>query len=464
MKSSFLSRKFARQWFEKAPLMVVGAMTAALVACGGGGAGESVTGETESPKGAQVNEAQGAAVVAIDPLTDSNGTFYFRLDGTRSIGEIARALTGGEITARWNLKSASLALNPGMKVTFFGRPDGCPEDAKDATMGMASDEELKRVASIADVTADPERTIERWTPMSISGECDVRSDGRKGPGVVFVKQGGESGEVGLYTHTGPQNDQSEPFLGTWGSDGVNDIGSNKNITGTFVGFRMPWAKENAIRPWGSSSATARMATIQKMGAYQIANDSDKTNQAKQVFIVSVINKACQTNRANVIGPCQIQYIFSTAIVQSKVYDWADFSPDTQGRIWFDIVQGSTPIVAGQIPTKGRDVVDVESGLSLYTSAGGATMHQASDYQNFDVRISFEQLKNIVRIIAARRLNASENELTGDNIGAVWGDAWNDPAQWVLVSATVGQEISNPLSDSRAVWIGGGLKAMYVAGM
>lgn len=125
------------------------------------------------------------------------------------------------------------------------------------------------------------------------------------------------------------------------------------------------------------------------------------------------------------------------------------------------MQGSTPIVAGLIPTSGKTVVDNESGLALYSSKGGGTQHATFTAQNFDLRVSFDQLVNAVRIIAAKRTDVAVASVTDEQVASVWGPSWNDPSQWVFVAASVGQELYNEAQDSRQIYIGGGIKSLYV---
>ena len=112
-------------------------------------------------------------------------------------------------------------------------------------------------------------------------------------------------------------------------------------------------------------------------------------------------------------------------------------------------------------SKGKTVTDTDSGLALYSSAGVESQHATFSNQPFDMRISFSQLLNAARIIAARQLNISPSQVTDEQMAARWSAQWNQPASWTLVSSTFGHEIYNDASSTRHSHIGGGLQSLYV---
>lgn len=430
---------------------------AALTACGGGGGGGSATTETPAGTGGTTSGA-----VTIDALQTTLPAFNLQVSDSFTLDQTVSDLTaGGDLAAGWNLKSAAAALRPGMKVAFFGRATGCDSTLIDGPTSAGTDSELATIASRTGVSRTATPSTMRWTPQGVSGSCDSSNATRTGPSWVYVNPSASGGALGLYTQSGPTSEGTTPFLSPLGADGADGNGSNRHIIGTFVGFRRPWWSSTALQPWTDSSSSARVVSAQSVNAYQVATDVSAINQVKQQVIVSVINKACQQNRSAVIGPCQMQYLFNTVTMRGDVTDWEAYSPATQGRIWFDPVQGSTPIVAGLIPTSGKTVVDNESGLALYSSKGGGTQHATFTAQNFDLRVSFDQLVNAVRIIAAKRTDVAVASVTDEQVASVWGTSWNDPSQWVFVAASVGQELYNEAQDSRQIYIGGGIKSLYV---
>jgi hypothetical protein len=124
------------------------------------------------------------------------------------------------------------------------------------------------------------------------------------------------------------------------------------------------------------------------------------------------------------------------------------------------VQGNIPIVDGPIYASGQMTSDSKTRLPLFVSQGSATQHQPFAGRTFDVTISFDQLQNVLRIVAASRLSVDRAILSDAQIASVWGSAWNDRNAWVLLTGHVGQEVYNP-SSTHKVQIGGGFKSLYV---
>jgi len=435
-----------------------------LAACGGGGGGGDTATETPQDSGSSGNTSQGAgsggdSTVQIEALSAASRSFNLQVDSQFFDAANIKNLTGGDLAAGWDLKSTNAALRPGMKVAFFGEAQGCDSAFIDGPVSAGADDAFVQAAQKTGVASVGTTAALRMTPQGVSGACDAANQDRTGPSWVYLNPSVSGAQVGMYTPSGPLADGSAPFLGAYGAKGADGNGSNAHITSTFVGFRMPWWATDAVRPWGDQAGVARVVSNQSLGSFQVVNDT--TAQVKQQVVVSVINTACQAMRSSVLGPCQAQYLFNTAIMRSGVSNWESYAPSTEGKIWFDAVQGSTPIISGLIPKAGTTVSDGDTGLPLYSSRGGATAHAAFTSQNFDVRIEFPQLINAVRVIAAQRLNVSASALSDAQLASVWGTAWNDPSQWAFVAVSVGQEVYNAASDSRNVWIGGGFRSLYV---
>ena len=155
------------------------------------------------------------------------------------------------------------------------------------------------------------------------------------------------------------------------------------------------------------------------------------------------------------------YLFNTAIYRAGVDDWSTVSWFQQGKVWFDPAQGGTPIIEVPVVAAGGVVSDVDQGLALYQSKANASQHATFNALDFDMRISFDQLQNVLRIITARKLGVSVTALADSDLAAMWGSRWNDRTAWALLSASAGQEVHNPFNSER-VRIGGSFKQLYVA--
>jgi hypothetical protein len=176
------------------------------------------------------------------------------------------------------------------------------------------------------------------------------------------------------------------------------------------------------------------------------------------MMATFLNNTCARTVSG--QPCQVQYLFNTAIARSGVSDWSQVSWFKNGDVWFDPAQGGIPIVDGPIFASGQLTMDSRTRLPLFVSQGSATQHGSFSGRTFDVTISFEQLQNVLRIVAASRLGVELAALTDAQVAMVWGAAWNSREAWTVLSGDVGQEVYNPDSAYK-VQIGGGFRSLYV---
>lgn len=398
--------------------------------------------------------------MAVDALPASTRAFRFQVDERMADGAYVQGLTGGHVAAGWNLRDPKITMVPGMKVAFFGVAEGCDAKAANGPVVAGDAGEFAAKAALTGVSAQGAPDALRWTPSGNLASCDSATQSRTGPNWIFVNPAARGGGVGMYTQVGPENNGRQPFLTATSAGGIDGAGYNGNGLANFVAFRMAWNAADAVRPWLSDghAAEARIVSTQSMGATQTQASTGQTIQVKQQVMVSLINTECQKG---LVRPCQIQYLINTAAVRSGVSNWEAQSPAQRGRVWFDKVQANLPIVAGLLPEKGRQVVDQDSGLTLYRSEGAPSQHGQFSGQNFDVRIGFEQLMNAARIVAARGLGVAPDLVNDEQMAERWTAHWNDPAAWTLVATTFGHEIYNNAAASTRSYIGGGFSSLYV---
>jgi len=436
--------------------MAASLLAAALLAaaCGGGGGGDTT--DTEPQAGGGGEQAQDNGNSTGPTPQDGPDALYFRPTAALAAAGAIDKLSGGDkLFAAWNPKDPNTALKPGMKVMFFGAAQGCAAGTEGPLAGLA-DSQLAAVAALTNLPHAAALPALRWTPAGTAAGCDTQAQGRAGDSAVFLNADDASGAVGMLTTSGKQDDGDVPFFGPYGAGGQNGAGTNAYITGTFVNFRQPWGVADPLQPW-AGNAVARVRSVQSMGAVKLETPGEAV-QAKQQMMVTFLNTTCIRTLER--QPCQVQYLFNTAIARSGVSDWSQVSWFKNGDVWFDPVQGGMPIVDGPVYASGQMTTDSKTGLPLFVSQGSATQHQAFAGRTFDVTISFEQLHNVLRIVAARGLSVDPASVSDTQIASVWGSAWNDRNAWVLLSGHVGQEVYNP-SPAHKVQIGGGFKSLYV---
>jgi hypothetical protein len=282
-----------------------------------------------------------------------------------------------------------------------------------------------------------------------------------GPSMVQIDARDTGGSIGLYTNGGTLDDGSAPFLAPYDASGQNGGGANAGIASSFVIFRQPWAAPNAIQPWLAGS-TARIVSTQSVGNTAIGDAADPAHfvQVKQQMAATFLNTQCARTMLSPSTPCQIQYLWNTAMLRTGVSDWSTVGWFNQGGVMFDPGQGGIPVITGPIGTPGFATTDATTGLRLFTSQGNPTQHASFTAVDFDVRLGFDDLTNAARIVAAREHGVAPAAISSAQMAALWGPAWSDPAQWVLLSVEVGQEVYNPDPTKRA-YIGGSFSRLFV---
>lgn len=433
------------------------AMAATLSACGGGGGGGSDT-------SSNIDQPQGNdPPVAADPLNSGAGVFHFKVEPSLSDDAQLRVAVGGDTYAAWNPTSSGKLVSSGLKLTFFGKAEGC--NTSNGPVDAGVDTDLLAAQSASRVATDA-AALRRWAPSGQTTGCSLVSRPRSGPSMAYLYPAATNGAMALYTHTGPRADGSDSLMNAYDAAGQNGNGANAHIAGTFVTLRQNWRDSTAITPWlglktVTSDASARVVTTQGVGAADLGGQIDQVIQAKQQISAGFINATCMAESSPVKRACQLNYLFNTAIYRNGVSDWNAVSWFQNGKVWFDPAQGGIPIVEVPMKSVGTLVSDESSGLALYRSQGAATQHTAFGAATFDARISFDQLHNVLRIVTARKLGLSPAEVSDDQLAADWGSRWNDRTAWRLLSATVGQEVHNPVTTHRAT-IGGSVSQVYVA--
>ncbi|MFD2453883.1 hypothetical protein [Ideonella paludis] len=276
---------------------------------------------------------------------------------------------------------------------------------------------------------------------------------------MFVNADNQKGAVALVTTSGPQADGRAPFLGPFNAQGQNGQGANAYISGSFVNFRQPWWKADPLQPW-LTSGTARIQSVQSVGGVRVPSASSVVVQAKQQMMATFLNTSCARELSAQGKPCQIQYLFNTSIQRSGVSDWSLVDWFNKPGIWFDPAQGNIPVVDGPVPSAGRAAIEPTMGVALYSSQGSSTQYRAFAGRTFDVTITFEQLKHVLRYTTAKATSSALETLSDAQLRSEWGTGWDQPSAWVLLSADIGQEVYNPAAGLR-VEIAGGFSSMFV---
>lgn len=375
----------------------------------------------------------------------------------------------GEVYSAWNANDPSSVLKPGMKVMFFGRAEGCDLRAGNGPVKNQGGPRFAQTLALTGIPVAPEGKGQRWAPSGDTEQCDKSVRDQIGDSFVHVNQDPVNGGIGIFTFTGPDQHGRRSFFRQFDKGGKNGTGANANIEGSFVAFRFDWQKGNTVYPWAGDGQpldrrAAEFRTVQSVVVASVGDDAvgrgNEPVQAKQQFIAAFINRGCFQNAGERKGLCQLQYLFNTAVYRAGIKDWESAKWFKSAGLFADPAQGGMPVVHGPVGRRGESAVDQASGLELYTSLGEPSHHDIFKDKEFRIRISFAQLKNALRLVAAKSLKISPAQVSPMDMATVFSKSWDDPNEWMLLSVNVSQEVHNPYEGVNA-HLGGAIREISV---
>jgi hypothetical protein len=395
----------------------------------------------------------------------SNGAQVVAIKHQFSVG--GAQLRNG-IYAAWNPSNSDDLLKPGPKVIFFGSSTAC--------VGLTGAGPVARRAALASREARLKTGLplddadgDFLSPIADSKQCAESGDAQRSGSFVVSSPKNATVGIGLYTSVGSDAEGRRPLLGPFDVLGQSGSGANVGIAGTFVDFREDWQNPKLLNLWdnhlplvGKEVTVLEIQTIQSLAIADLNFRADAPDaglrQAKQQLTVTFINRACR--EAQPKQSCQIQYLFTVAVVRSGVNDWSTIDWFKRARVWIDPAQGNMPVIDGPIPTKGQDVWDSGQNVDLYESEGDATAHGTFKMKIFRMRISFTQFQNAVRLATATYLKRPVTSVSSGDVELFFGPEWNVGPNWTILSLQVGQEVysPNPRSESR---IGGSFRDITI---
>ena len=345
---------------------------------------------------------------------------------------------------------------PANKMSFWGDGQNCKtfyQGGRNEPTRVVSNITSPNKSSQTGVGFGADSTLRRyWTPSGNTPDCASSSNGLVGPSYQYVDADPKIGGLGLFTKTGPHN-----FFNPYSGNGQNGSGANKYISGNVFSARFNWNNAAvAIQPWISTTDSFRIRSIQSVAYNKITQD---LQQGKQQITVTFINTYCFNVQK--IGACQMNFLFNAALYR---HDQNYFNtPKGQWwknvRVWADPAQMGMTIIDGPIPQVGQTAVEKSSGLAIFRSMASPT--QFDNFANllFDVRISFQNLKNAARLSTALKLTKAVSQVTSADVATQFGANWADPDSWSVVSLNFAQEVYNPYFTAQEATIGGSLQSM-----
>ncbi len=299
-----------------------------------------------------------------------------------------------------------------------------------------------------------------WAAWADPAACDANIAGQTDDSMVLVNTLSDSAGLGLYTGTGPVADGAPGFLGPFKPAGQNGRGANAGIEGSFVTLREDWASAQASHPW-AGGRNLRLDTVQAVHNLVVtAAPNSAPVQAKQQLTLGLLNPACLRESPGGPRPCQLKLMFTLAIARAGVTDWRDVPWFAGAHVQFDAGQGGIPVLDTPLPAAGQPGYLRGQSEVLFCSAGAPTQHGPFADQSFGVTVSFEQFGAVLRAVAAHEHQLDPAKVSGDRVAQLFGQNWQSPQAWVLMSTTLGQEVANPGAAGVAT-IGGHMRTLRV---
>lgn len=360
----------------------------------------------------------------------------------------------------WNPQDPVANNRPGLKLAFFGTAEGCRPGA--GALQALTVPQLARARALTGLGLGA--PSQAWSPLA-GAQCNADTRGELDDSLAALDPELRTGGLGLFTGTGPDPQTGRVgFFAPFNAQGQNGAGANAMIEGSFANIRADWRSPSALRPWSRQAPrpAARIASSQSVAVLQVPRETEPgPTQAKQQLTVGFINDACMASRPpGTARPCQLKFLFTIAIARSGVSDWSQVTWFQGPRVLFDAGQGGIPVIDGPLPPKGRPATLRPEGLVLYESEGAATQHGPFSNQEFAVRIGWDEFTQSLRAIAGARGRKPATRVADAEVAALFGPRWNDAASWVLLSASLGQEVRNPTAARRAA-IGGAMHDLQI---
>lgn len=364
--------------------------------------------------------------------------------------------------AAWNPKGGDRLFSPGIKILFFGKAQGCAAQAGPvAGRGVFGAANVPRLTGLRLAEREAKDAAASFhTPSAEVAHCQPAQRNKKGDSFVYLNPKAAGGTIALYTATGPEKDGAASFFEPFGQEGQTGSGANTHIEGTFVIHRVDPARADQLHPW-AEGGMLEITSVQGVGQAKAGDGAGAKPgdviQVKQQMDVTLINPAC---RRTTKESCQIQYLFNLAVFRAGVADWKTVPWARGANVFPDPAQGGMTIVDAFLGDPGSTGTDRKFGLPLYDSRALPTQHQPFNDGKFQVRIAAAQLLNGLRIAAANRLGKTAPAVSDGEMATLFGPRWDKTADWALLSATVGQEVHNPVPGVKAA-IGGSLRSLSV---
>lgn len=325
------------------------------------------------------------------------------------------------IYAKWNPQIGN--FNSGIKLMMFGTPNSlCPSN-KEGELLPFNDNILSEL-NINPLNVANEL---RFEPQST---CGIDSSNLHGANYTFL----DGKNIWLKTQS---SNESSVLLKTFNDSGQDGTGVNKNIIGNFISFRFPFLNYNeAVKPF-SKNNTARISLSTNIKVLNTGNSIGIT-QPKEQIMATIANPDCYEKKLSL---CQINILINVAIARTNVTNWSNETWSLKSKVWLDSAQGNLPIWESFLPYNGESFYFNETNKIALISRGSETVHNPEENKVFNAEISFESFKTAIRIASSKILkkNLSTNTECID-CKAVFGEYWDNVNYWVLLDASVGQEV------------------------
>lgn len=352
-----------------------------------------------------------------------------------------------KILALWNPKKLPEIREPGLKIFFFGKAEGCAQDAQNGKVEISAPS--KKVEELIGLRPSPNGKV--FTPIQEERYCDIKGAPQKGGSFVYINEDAKDGGIGLYTASGYDEKGESYFFTTRDEEGIGG-GVNKFNKGSFVTWKL---KDATIFPFKNNKTlkVKVISSVQKVS--ENVNSREEPVQVDQQFIIGFANKNCLSSASNKVF-CQFKYMYHLFVKRwgGKLVRYEN------ARIFIDKGQGGMRIISAFAKPSDEIILEKETKMPVMKSCGEGLYYEIFKDKEFCYIITWEQFQNTLKIIAANYYNKNISEVILKELTELFGKTYKDPNDWYLTIVNIAQELYDPYKDKN-VNIGGNIKRIEV---
>lgn len=355
----------------------------------------------------------------------------------------------GKIFTTWNPRSNPEIHEPGLKIFFFGKAEGCNPELKNGPVRI-----IKPLPNMSqDTGISVEERAKAFIPVPDESSCISKGIPEKSGSFVIINESPLTGGIGIFTASGSDVKGTPYFFQTRDEKGVGG-GVNRFEKSTAVTWKI---QKETIFPFRNGNSLKIHAVSSVNSLPSILDSRELPVQIRQQIEIGFANKECLIQKQNDRILCLNKFVFDFLVKR-----WGEKLIDDQRGclIFVDRGQGGLSHISCYSKSKGTKLAEKKSSLNLVTSCGEGLMQTVFEDRVFCYTITWSQFLNSISAIASNHLNKPIQQIKDGDLKKLFGDSYNRPEAWYITVISFQQELHDPYRD-RNVYIGGNLKEIKI---